>query len=109
MSWAWIVAAAAALAAAASWVVARRAARQVRDVTAMYWQLKFEHGELKARVDKAAKILELGHLLERKPRELSGGQRQRVAIARALINKPSVIFADEQVVVAAGDNGHPSL
>jgi sn-glycerol 3-phosphate transport system ATP-binding protein len=33
--------------------------------------------EIKARVDKAAKILELGHLLERKPRELSGGQRQR--------------------------------
>ena len=53
MSWAWIVAAATALVAAASWVVARRAARQVRDVTAMYWQLKFEHGELKARVDKA--------------------------------------------------------
>jgi len=53
MSWAWIVAAAAALVAAASWVVARRAARQVRDVTAMYWQLKFEHGELKARVDRA--------------------------------------------------------
>lgn len=53
MSWAWIVAAGTALVAAASWVVARRAARQARDVTAMYWQLKFEHGELKARVDKA--------------------------------------------------------
>ncbi|MCC6989673.1 MAG: hypothetical protein IT181_11780, partial [Acidobacteria bacterium] len=46
MSWAWIVAAGAALVAAAIWVVARLAARQVRDVTAMYWQLKFEHGEL---------------------------------------------------------------
>jgi hypothetical protein len=53
MSWVGIVAAAAALVAAASWVVARRAARQVRDVTAMYWQLKFEHGELKARLDRA--------------------------------------------------------
>lgn len=42
----------AALLAVASWVVARRAARQVRDLTAMYWQLKFEHGELKARVDR---------------------------------------------------------
>jgi len=52
MSGAWIVAAVAAVVAGASWVVARRAARQVRDVTAMYWQLKFEHGELKARVDK---------------------------------------------------------
>ncbi|MBL8138680.1 MAG: hypothetical protein JNL48_18815 [Acidobacteria bacterium] len=53
MSWVGIVAAAAALVAAAGWVVARRAARQVRDVTAMYWQLKFEHGELKARLDRA--------------------------------------------------------
>ncbi|MGE0813737.1 MAG: hypothetical protein AB7O28_05470 [Vicinamibacterales bacterium] len=44
---------AAAVVAAASWIVARRAARQARDVTAMYWQLKFEHGELKARVDRA--------------------------------------------------------
>lgn len=42
----------AALLAMASWVVARRAARQARDLTAMYWQLKFEHGELKARVDR---------------------------------------------------------
>jgi hypothetical protein len=48
----WMVAAGAAVIAAASWIVARRAARQVRDVTAMYWQLKFEHGELKARLDK---------------------------------------------------------
>jgi hypothetical protein len=52
MSGAWMVAAVAAVVAGASWVVARRAARQVRDVTAMYWQLRFEHGELKARVDK---------------------------------------------------------
>ena len=49
----WMVAAGAAMIAVASWMVARRAARQVRDVTAMYWQLKFEHGELKARFDKA--------------------------------------------------------
>lgn len=53
MSGTWLMAAVAALVAVASWMVARRAARQVRDVTAMYWQLKFEHGELKARVDKA--------------------------------------------------------
>lgn len=49
----WIVTVAALLLAAASWVAARRAARQVRDLTQMYWQLKFEHGELKARVDRA--------------------------------------------------------
>lgn len=49
----WLVTAAALLLAAASWVAARRAARQLRDLTQMYWQLKFEHGELKARVDRA--------------------------------------------------------
>lgn len=49
---AWIVAAVTAVLVVASWMVARRAARQVRDLTAMYWQLKFEHGELKARVDR---------------------------------------------------------
>src|SRR5690606_6811565 len=41
---------------------------------------KVPKDEFKARVDKAATILELGHLLARKPRELSGGQRQRVAM-----------------------------
>lgn len=50
---AWMVAVAAALVAAASWLVARRASRQVRDLTHMYWQLKFEHGELKARLERA--------------------------------------------------------
>ncbi len=51
--------------------------------------------EIKARVDKAAKILELGHLLERKPRELSGGQRQRVAMGRAIVRQPQVFLFDE--------------
>ena len=51
--------------------------------------------DIKERVREAAKMLELGELLERKPRELSGGQRQRVAIARALVNSPSIILADE--------------
>jgi sn-glycerol 3-phosphate transport system ATP-binding protein len=51
--------------------------------------------EIKARVDKAAKILELGHLLERKPRALSGGQRQRVAMGRAIVRQPSVFLFDE--------------
>lgn len=49
----WMLAAVGVVLAAAGWVVARRASRQLRDLTAMYWQLKFEHGELKARVDKA--------------------------------------------------------
>jgi len=51
--------------------------------------------EIKTRVDKAAKILELGHLLERKPRELSGGQRQRVAMGRAIVRQPKVFLFDE--------------
>ena len=51
--------------------------------------------EIRTRVDKAAKILELGHLLERKPRELSGGQRQRVAMGRAIVRQPQVFLFDE--------------
>ena len=51
--------------------------------------------EIKQRVDKAADILELGHLLERKPRQLSGGQRQRVAMGRAIVRQPQVFLFDE--------------
>ena len=51
--------------------------------------------EIKQRVDGAAKILELGHLLDRKPRQLSGGQRQRVAMGRAIVRNPQVFLFDE--------------
>ena len=51
--------------------------------------------EIKTRVDKAAKILELGGLLQRKPRELSCGQRQRVAMGRAIVRQPQVFLFDE--------------
>jgi len=51
--------------------------------------------EIRARVDEAAAILQIGHLYERKPRELSGGQRQRVAMGRAIVRKPKAFLFDE--------------
>ena len=56
---------------------------------------KVPKDEIKARVDKAAKILELTGLLERKPRDMSGGQRQRVAMGRAIVRQPQVFLFDE--------------
>ncbi len=56
---------------------------------------KMPIAEIKQRVDKAAGILELGHLLDRKPRQLSGGQRQRVAMGRAIVRQPQVFLFDE--------------
>ena len=51
--------------------------------------------EITASVDEAAKILELDHLMDRKPKDLSGGQRQRVAIGRAIVRHPEVFLFDE--------------
>jgi sn-glycerol 3-phosphate transport system ATP-binding protein len=51
--------------------------------------------EIEERVQKAARILELSALLERKPRQLSGGQRQRVAMGRAIVRQPQVFLFDE--------------
>jgi sn-glycerol 3-phosphate transport system ATP-binding protein len=56
---------------------------------------KIPKAEIDERVNKAAKILELSHLLERKPRQLSGGQRQRVAMGRAIVRQPAVYLFDE--------------
>ncbi len=56
---------------------------------------KLPADEIRTRVDKAAGILELSHLLDRKPRQLSGGQRQRVAMGRAIVRQPQVFLFDE--------------
>ena len=53
---------------------------------------KIPKDEINSRVQKAADILELGELLERKPSQLSGGQRQRVAMGRAIVRNPSGFF-----------------
>ncbi len=54
-----------------------------------------DKGEIKRRVDEAAKILDLEPYLERKPKALSGGQRQRVAMGRAIVREPKVFLMDE--------------
>lgn len=51
--------------------------------------------EIKKRVNDAAQILDITHLLDRKPRQLSGGQRQRVAVGRAIVREPKVFLFDE--------------
>ncbi len=51
--------------------------------------------ERQAAIDKVSKILQIGHLLQRKPSQLSGGQRQRVAMGRALVRDPKLFLFDE--------------
>ena len=56
---------------------------------------KMPENEIKERVMKAAKMLDIEDYLERKPKEMSGGQRQRVALGRALVRDPKVFLLDE--------------
>ena len=56
---------------------------------------RLSRAEMNARVEEAARLVQIEELLERKPAELSGGQQQRVAIARALVKRPRVLLLDE--------------
>ncbi|WP_367849186.1 ABC transporter ATP-binding protein [Rhodoferax sp. WC2427] len=56
---------------------------------------KVDKAEIRRKVMEAAKVLQLEHLLDRKPKALSGGQRQRVAIGRAIVREPGVFLFDE--------------
>ncbi|MCH8622754.1 sn-glycerol-3-phosphate ABC transporter ATP-binding protein UgpC [Undibacterium sp. TS12] len=56
---------------------------------------KMSKADIDAAVQHAAGILQMSHLLQRKPRDLSGGQRQRVAIGRAIVRKPGLFLFDE--------------
>jgi multiple sugar transport system ATP-binding protein len=56
---------------------------------------KYPIDEIEQRVQEAAKILDITHLLNRRPKQLSGGQRQRVALGRAIVRKPKVFLFDE--------------
>jgi multiple sugar transport system ATP-binding protein len=56
---------------------------------------KLPAAEVEKLVGEAARVLDIQHLLDRKPRELSGGQRQRVAVGRAIVRKPAVFLFDE--------------
>ncbi|MDO5559197.1 MAG: sn-glycerol-3-phosphate ABC transporter ATP-binding protein UgpC [Oscillospiraceae bacterium] len=56
---------------------------------------KVPKDEIESKVQEAARILDLTHLLERKPKAMSGGQRQRVALGRAIVRQPQVFLLDE--------------
>ena len=74
---------------------------RLRELRGFFWQI-FNMGEARKikqdidrRVHEVAKMLDIDHLMARRPKELSGGQRQRVALGRAIVRKPKVFLMDE--------------
>jgi multiple sugar transport system ATP-binding protein len=74
---------------------------RLRELKGFLWQMshmaeaKTIRQDIDNRVKEAAKMLDIDHLLQRRPKELSGGQRQRVALGRAIVRKPKVFLMDE--------------
>jgi len=74
---------------------------RLRELRGFFWQLSHmgEARRIKEDIDRrvreTAKMLDIDHLLHRRPKELSGGQRQRVALGRAIVRKPKVFLMDE--------------
>ncbi len=74
---------------------------RLRELKGFFWQMshmsaaKEIRQDIDSRVHDAAKMLDIDHLLARRPKELSGGQRQRVALGRAIVRKPKVFLMDE--------------
>jgi multiple sugar transport system ATP-binding protein len=59
------------------------------------WIRKMSGADIAAKTSEVSTILEIEHLLDRRPRQLSGGQRQRVALARAIVRDPAAFLMDE--------------
>lgn len=74
---------------------------RLRELKGFFWQVghmgeaRRVKSDIDRRVHETAKMLDIDHLMARKPKELSGGQRQRVALGRAIVRKPKVFLMDE--------------
>jgi multiple sugar transport system ATP-binding protein len=74
---------------------------RLRELKGFFWQVanlgeaRRIKADIDGRVHETAKMLDIDHLMARRPKELSGGQRQRVALGRAIVRKPKVFLMDE--------------